>query len=120
MKSRPTVKSLLCELTTDEYVQRSERLVAVMEEIRQKKLEAKAAARAAAEEIQTLDRTRVELGRILHERSELRDVPCRIEQVRSLGIERIIRLDTAELVSERKLTPEELQEEMGLEGVAQA
>lgn len=112
LKTRKTVKSLACELTEAEYTQRSERLVAVMGEIRDKEKEKKQVAKAYSEEIARLQHSVDELSDVLHNRREYRDVPCTVVTDRDKGVERLIRNDTGEQVNERKLTEDELQEKI--------
>lgn len=118
-KTRKKTESIRCELTPEEYTQRSERMVAQMHQAKEKRLEiaqakevAKAAIKALREELNDIEAEVSQLGVILHERHELRDVECRVETDLEAGVRRTIRIDTGELVSERPLEGRELQAQL--------
>ncbi len=115
MKRRKTVRTLWCDLTPEEFLQRSERLAATISAIKEKKSELQILAAPIKERIKELQATVAELAETVHARAEERDVVVWREIDTDAGVERTVREDTGEVVHSRALQQNEMQEEMPLD-----
>ena len=86
------------------------RLVLGESEVRQRK---KVAMDAFKEELEELISSRRDIAHRIRRKSEDREIECRVEfHSPTIGMKRLIRMDTGELLREEQMTDEELQEEL--------
>src|SRR5690606_14653048 len=109
-------KILPCRLTDDEVIDRSDTLVQRLDALDKLKAEAAETAKRYKDQIAVVDDHCRKLRKAIEERSEDREVLCEERIDRARGVAQIYRLDTGEMVSERKLELDDLQEPLFGEG----
>lgn len=105
------------KLTNDELRERGERLAGLLEEIATEEAEKKAANDMAKDVIERLETKAYMLARVIRSRQEDREV--QVDEVEDLEAKefRTVRIDTGETVHRRRMTPEELQRPLPIEGI---
>lgn len=100
---------LPCELSDIELIAKGEDLAAELTALEEAEAEAKADAQKHKETQAGIKDKIRKLRKAIEERSEDREVPCEERIVRERGVAQVYRLDTGEMVSERKLELDDVQ-----------
>lgn len=104
-----------CILTSEEIADRADRAAAMLADRDQKEEEQKAAAKHAKSIIEAIDADLRHVSNEVRTRSTYRAIECERRFEYTTGIMREIRLDTDEVIGERKLTLAEMQRELPFE-----
>lgn len=103
-------KILPCDLSDIELIAKGEDLAAELTALEEAEAEAKADAQKHKERQAGIREKIRKLRTAIEERQELREVECEERIIRERGVAQVVRLDTGEVVSERKLELDDLQE----------
>lgn len=106
---------LSCVLTPEEYVDRSQKLAIALSDREDHEHHVKAVKEDLKAKESALASRISNLGGVVRNKAEIRDVPVERWQHFDIGVVREIRTDTGEVISERPLRMEERQELMQLE-----
>jgi len=106
-----------CVLTGDETVERSKEMAQLMSEIGSDETDLKAVVQEFKSRIAGKEARLGTLARNVQNGFEFRTVPCERVFDYAGGIVSEFRVDTAERISQRRMTDDELQQDLGLEGV---
>ena len=106
-----------CVLTGDETVERSKEMAQLLSEIGSDETDLKAVVQEFKSRIAGKEARLGTLARNVQNGFEFRTVPC--ERVFDFALGRVeeFRIDTAERIKQRRMTCDELQQDLGLEGV---
>ena len=106
-----------CVLTGDETVERSKEMAQLLSEIGSDETDLKAVVQEFKSRIAGKEARLGTLARNVQNGFEFRIVPC--ERVFDFALGRVeeFRIDTAERIKQRRMTCDELQQDLGLEGV---
>src|SRR5690606_21588687 len=102
-------KILPCELSDIELIAKGEDLAAELNALEEAEAAAKADAQRHKETQAGISEKIRKHRKAIEERSEEREVLCEERIVRERGVAQVYRLDTGEMVSERKLELDDLQ-----------
>ena len=108
----PATRSLQCVLSSDELLVRGRELAVAQHERRECEARRKAAMATFKDEAEEIDGKIRTLTDVVRSGLEWRDVDVETKIERSLGVARVIRLDTGEVVETRPLSAGERQLEM--------
>ncbi len=115
LKREKFVSTLKVMLTSDEVAERADRAAASIADRDQKEEEQKAQTKHAKSIIEQIDAEIRLLSQEVRNRSSYQQVECERQWVFSEGMYREIRLDTGEVITERKLLESEKQMELPFE-----
>jgi len=110
MKSERTTRNLKCDLTEEEWAERSNKLAEVERDMRALEKQRKQVASDLKARKDAFDGQLGALAAQVRERAEFRDVDCRIDYDGDEVL--VVRADTETVVERRKALPAELQEEL--------
>ena len=111
------VKELRCKLTDEELLERGQALVRALEQMQKREADGKAFAANVKSDIEQYKKEGLRLTSHIAEKSEWRKVECDEVHDFEAGTVSVVRLDTGEVVSERRMWDEERQEDLPLEGL---
>lgn len=111
-RSQKFMQTLRCVLSPAEVADRADRAAAMIDERDKKDDEMKAAQKHAKSVIESMDTDIRSLSTEVRTRSTYRGVECERQFLYSEQMLREIRLDTGEVVHERRLTDSEMQMEL--------
>lgn len=111
-KTIKVVKELRCALTDEELLERGQALARALEQMQKREADGKAYAANVKSDIEQYKKEGQRLYHHISEKSEWRQVEC--EEVHDFdeGKVSLVRLDTGEVVSERRMWDEERQDEI--------
>lgn len=108
MKVRTEIRELACALTEDEVNERALQVSKELQLLGEDEVAMKAQGDAWKQKIKTRQAVVFTLVRTVNEREEYRGVECETQNIYSLGVQRVVRLDTGEVVSSRALSQDEM------------
>ena len=111
------VKELRCKLTDEELLERGQALARALEQRQKREADGKAFAANVKSDIEQYKKEGLRLTSHIAEKSEWRKVECDEVHDFEAGTVSVVRLDTGEVVSERRMWDEERQEDLPLEGL---
>ena len=111
------VKELRCKLTDEELLARGQELARALEQMQKREADGKAFAANVKSDIEQYKKEGLRLTSHIAEKSEWRKVECDEVHDFEAGTVSVVRLDTGEVVSERRMWDEERQEDLPLEGL---
>jgi len=106
-----------CVLTGDETVERSKEMAQLMSEIGSDEADLKAVVQEFKSRIAGKEARLGTLARNVQNGFEFRAVPCERVFDYACGLVSEFRVDTKERISQRRMNDDELQQDLGLEGV---
>jgi len=106
-----------CVLTGDETVERSKEMAQLMSEIGSDEADLKAVVQEFKSRIACKEARLGTLARNVQNGFEFRAVPCERVFDYACGLVSEFRVDTKERISQRRMNDDELQQDLGLEGV---
>lgn len=115
-KELTTKRSLYCDLTDEEFVDRATELADVDEEIAKLDGEKKRVTKEFTDKIGGRVSRKLELRRIVQTKEEEREIECKWFKDFPVQELRLVRLDTNEVIDSRTMTAAELQGELPLDG----
>ena len=117
-KTIKVVKELRCALTDEELLARGQALARALEQMQKREADGKAFAANVKSDIEQYKKEGLRLTSHIAEKSEWRPVECNEVHDFEAGTVSVVRLDTGEVVSERRMWDEERQEDLPLEALA--
>ena len=109
------VKELRCALTDEELLARGQALARALEQMQKREADGKAFAANVKSDIEQYKKEGLRLTSHIAEKSEWRPVECNEIHDFAEGTVTMVRLDTGELISERRMWDEERQDELHLD-----
>lgn len=109
------VKELRCALTDEELLARGQALARALEQMQKREADGKAFAANVKSDIEQYKKEGLRLTSHIAEKSEWRHVECNEVHDFKEGTVSLIRLDTCEVISERRMWDEERQDELHLD-----
>lgn len=106
------VKELRCQLTDGELLARGQELARALEQMQKREADGKAFAANVKSDIEQYKKEGLRLTSHIAEKSEWRKVECNEVHDFEAGTVSVVRLDTGEVVSERRMCDEERQDEI--------
>ena len=114
-KTLKVVKELRCALTDEELLARGQALARALEQMQKREADGKAFAANVKSDIEQYKKEGLRLTSHIAEKSEWRPVECNEVHDFKEGTVSLIRLDTGEVISERRMWDEERQDELHLD-----
>ncbi len=114
------IQSLKCEFTSEELLDLADEMTQKMDTREKKQGEFDSIKKQYNGELSTLDEEVRVKQRLIRDKYEFRAIPCQIERDYNTKTFTLIRLDSGEIVEQRKLRTSELQRRMFNEACAEA
>ena len=114
------IQSLKCEFTSEELLDLADEMTQKMDTREKKQGEFDSIKKQYNGELSTLDEEVRVKQRLIRDKYEFRAIPCQIERDYNTKTFTLIRLDSGEIVEQRKLRASELQRRMFNEACAEA